>query len=307
MTITQSPVISSALDGASTATEYGVDMVGLNRIGTVEPDAEHSAEPRRSGPAIWRFCRAVVDRVRTEWMLITDLPVQRLRTRQWRAIPVTIACTALTFTFWVASNYSIGMRVMMDVAGVIHSLPLWLQMVRLPLSLFAPAPDLPVWGALAQMFLVFLLAEIWLGPWRMLLVATFVNAVTTLAGSLMVSIGLYYSIGTPQVDAYQLDTGPSVAVVSLAVYIGLRCRAYLAGSLVVITMIGEAVLVPNLAGREHLVGCALGFVSYGLWEHAFPYLRQRWHTRGRPDTEPAVVADAALSGESVKPDADAAS
>lgn len=42
---------------------------------------------------------------------------------------------------------------------------------RTPLSLFAPALDLPVWGALAQILLVFGPAEVRLGRWHTLAVA----------------------------------------------------------------------------------------------------------------------------------------
>ncbi len=48
------------------------------------------------------------------------------------------------------------------------------------------------------------------------------------------------------------DTGPSAAVVGLAIYLCWRYRAYLTGALVILAMIGEVLVKDNLAGKEHL-------------------------------------------------------
>jgi hypothetical protein len=142
---------------------------------------------------------------------------------------------------------------------------LWPALLRTPLSLFVPALDLPVWGALAQILLVFGIAELCLGRWRALAIAY----VATLAGTLYARLGIRLGpdspLGLPASDRWVVDTGPSAAVVGLAVYLGWRYRAYVTASAVIVAMVVEVLLKENLAGKEHLAAivvvlalCAVG-------------------------------------------------
>ena len=119
-----------------------------------------------------------------------------------------------------------------------------------------PALDLPVWGALAQVLLVFGIAEIVLGR-RMTLVIAYV---CTLAGTfyarVAVAIGPDHLLGLPEKVAQYRDTGPSAAVVALAICVAWKCRAWFTMGAVLVAMVGEAVLLPNLAGREHVAALA---------------------------------------------------
>ena len=187
--------------------------------------------------------------------------------RAWRAsgpmaFPLGIGAATVVALFGLFQHTAAGWWLIEHVAGVYQALPLHLILLRLPLSMFAPAPDLPAWGATLQVLIVFGLAETHLGRVRTLVTAVCVNALTTLSARVMVLIGLHLYIGTPQVDAYELDTGPSTVVVALCVYVALRCRAYMAMSAVVLAMTVEAVALPNLAGREHMVALALGAVAF---------------------------------------------
>jgi len=184
------------------------------------------------------------------------------RARGPAAFPVAIGSTALVAAFALLQHTTAGWWLVSHLAGVYQALPLWEILVRLPLSAFAPAPDLPAWGALAQVLLVFALAEIHLGPGRTVVTAVCVNALTTLSARVMILIGFQYLVGTPQVDAYVLDTGPSTIVVALCVYVALEVRTYLLMAVTCATMLGEVGVLPNLAGREHLVAIALGALAY---------------------------------------------
>jgi hypothetical protein len=64
-------------------------------------------------------------------------------------------------------------------------------------------------------------------------------------------------------------------VVSLAVYVLLRCRAYTLLAATVLAMVLETVLLPNLAGREHLVAVGLGAAAFLLGDRLPVALRDR--------------------------------
>jgi hypothetical protein len=213
-----------------------------------------------------RIAHRVAHRVSTEVRALT-LPLWAAwRARGPAAFPVAIGSTALIGSFALLQHTSGGWWLVDHLAGVYQALPLWEILVRLPLSAFAPAPDLPAWGALLQVLLVFALAEIHLGPGRTVVTAVCVNALTTLSARVMILIGFQYLVGTPQVDAYVLDTGPSTIVVALCVYVALQVRTYLLMAVICGAMLGEAGVLPNLAGREHLVAMALGALAHLLDE-----------------------------------------
>ncbi|MFD8144327.1 hypothetical protein [Streptomyces sp. NPDC059708] len=175
---------------------------------------------------------------------------------KWRAIPMTIGAVCLTSVFQIVQNTSWGFQPVQNLGSVKAVDPLWLALLRTPLSLFVPALDLPVWGALAQILLVFGIAEICIGWWRTLLI----GYVATLAGTTYARIGLslgpHHPFGLPVTDRVVNDTGPSAAVVGLAIYVCWRYRAYLTGTLVILVMIGEVLIKDNLAGKEHLAAIA---------------------------------------------------
>src|SRR3954447_16719928 len=105
------------------------------------------------------------------------------------------------------------------------ALPFGHALQRLPLSMVAPAPNLPVWGALAQVFVVFAVAEWAIGPVPAVGVALGAHAAATLAGRAMITLGPDHLLGVDRALGAVRDTGPSVAVVALAVYVGARRRA----------------------------------------------------------------------------------
>ncbi|MFJ9036225.1 hypothetical protein ACIRF8_06515 [Streptomyces sp. NPDC102406] len=193
---------------------------------------------------------------RTEWGPLVAVAGERLRGRGWRAIPLTLTAVCLTAAFQYAQNQPWGYRFVQDIGSVRAEDPLWAALARTPLSLFVPALDLPVWGALAQLLLVFGVAELCLGRWRALAVAYAATLAGTLYARLGVLLGPGSPLGLPASDARVVDTGPSAAVVGLAVYVCWRHRARRTGALVVAAMIAECALKPNLAGKEHLAALA---------------------------------------------------
>ncbi|MER5885233.1 hypothetical protein ABT160_15500 [Streptomyces sp. NPDC001941] len=193
---------------------------------------------------------------RREWGALYATVRTALVTRGWRAVPMTLAAVCLTSLFQLVQNQDWGYQLVQDIGSVRAEDPLWLALLRTPLSLFVPALDLPVWGALAQVLLVFGIAEICLGRPRTLLLAY----VATLAGTLYARVGIALGpdafLGLPAEDAQVVDTGPSAAVVGLAVYVCFRYRAYVTAAMVTAAMVVEVLFKDNLAGKEHLAAIA---------------------------------------------------
>ncbi|MEU6866568.1 hypothetical protein ABZ924_25455 [Streptomyces sp. NPDC046876] len=193
---------------------------------------------------------------RREWGPLLRTVRDALVRDRWRAAPMTLGAVCLTSAFQVVQNTPWGFQPVQDLGSVKAADPFWLALLRTPLSLFVPALDLPVWGALAQILLVFGIAEVCIGWWRTLLI----GYVATLAGTTYARIGLSlgpgHPFGLPVADRVVNDTGPSAAVVGLALYLCWRYRAYLTGALVIAVMIGEVLVKDNLAGKEHLAAIA---------------------------------------------------
>ncbi|MFF1420182.1 hypothetical protein [Streptomyces sp. NPDC058280] len=175
-----------------------------------------------------------------------------LAARGRRAVPLTLAAVCLTALVQVVQNRPWGYGPVQELGAVRAVDPFWQVLLRTPLSLFVPALDLPVWGALGQILLVFGIAEICLGRWRTLVIAY----VATLAGTVYARIGVALGpgafLGLPASDAELVDTGPSAAVVGLALYVCWRYHAWRTAVLMIAALLCEVVLKDNLAGREHL-------------------------------------------------------
>ncbi|MFC5724646.1 hypothetical protein ACFP1Z_31285 [Streptomyces gamaensis] len=189
---------------------------------------------------------------RAEWGPLAGTVRTALVRRRLRAIPMTLSAVALTALFQIVQNQSWGYEPVQRIGSVQAQLPWWLALLRTPLSLFVPALDLPVWGALAQVLLVFGIAELTLGKWRTLAIGYLATLAGTMYARLAVHIGPASPFGLPPEAAKVIDTGPSAAVVGLAVYISWRYRAWFTCAAVVLAMVVEVFVKPNLAGKEHI-------------------------------------------------------
>ncbi|MET9800761.1 hypothetical protein [Streptomyces sp. NPDC006368] len=201
--------------------------------------------------------------VRREWGSLYGAVRTGLVTRRWRAVAMTLGAVTLTALLQIAQNQPWGYQSVQNIGSVRAEDPLWVALLRTPLSLFVPALDLPVWGALAQILLVFGIAEICLGRVRTLLVAYAATLAGTMYARIGIALGPDSPLGLPASDARVVDTGPSAAVLGLAVVVCWRHGAWLTGVLVIVAMVVEVLVKNNLAGKEHLaaitavlVGCA---------------------------------------------------
>ncbi|WP_160311525.1 hypothetical protein [Streptacidiphilus melanogenes] len=188
-----------------------------------------------------------------EWGALTRALRTGLRGRGLAAMPLTICATLAVLAFQIWQQAPSGAAIVEQVGVVRASLPLGVALSRTPLSLFVPAPDLPVWGAALQVFLVFGIAELTLGRVRTLAIGYAATLAATMYTRLGISMGPDRFFGLSYNAEFVRDTGPSVAVVALAVCIAWRYRALVTGALVVASMVTEALILPNMAGAEHLV------------------------------------------------------
>lgn len=258
----------------------GPDTGDLLRTAALPPAP--LAEPRRN-PVVG--AAAIVARTFVRDMVVFfSVPVREVRTKRLMAIPATLICVATIGLLWILEMIRpTGLAFVLDIAGVRQGEPIWKLLPQLPLSLFAPAPDLPAWGAMAQVLIAFGIAECWLGWKKMIAIAMITSAVTSMAARGMVYASNWLHIGTPQIDNFQVDTGPSVAVVALLIYLALRLRTYWVVALTAVSMGGEAAILPNLAGREHLVAISLGIITYFLVDRWWPAWRRRRIERATSD------------------------
>ncbi|MET7684453.1 hypothetical protein [Streptomyces sp. NPDC005423] len=212
---------------------------------------------------------------RAEWGLLYVTAREPLAKRHWRAVPMTLGAVLFTAVLQFVQNQPWGFGFVQDIGSVRAEEPLTLALLRTPLSLFVPALDLPVWGALAQILFVFGIAELCLGWWRTLVI----SYVATLAGTLYaragVHLGFDHLLGLPASDARVVDTGPSAAVVGLAVFLGWRYGAYATVGVVCAAMAVEVTVKGNLAGKEHLAAIAAVATLCALSSLRHHYRRRR--------------------------------
>ncbi|MER5858459.1 hypothetical protein ABT131_23030 [Streptomyces sp900105245] len=194
----------------------------------------------------------LADWARAEWGLLYVTAREPLRTRNLRALPMTLGAVCLTAVLQYVQNRPWGYQPVQNLGAVRAEDPLWLALLRTPLSLFVPALDLPVWGALAQILCVFGIAEVCLGWWRTLAIAYLATLAGTLYARVGIALGPHAPFGLPWSDAQVVDTGPSAAVVGLAVFVSWRYGAYLTSAAVTLAMVVEVLVKENLAGKEHL-------------------------------------------------------
>jgi hypothetical protein len=194
----------------------------------------------------------------TEWHQLTTRPRTLLRRGR---LPFTFVSAATVLALWLLHFSAVGAHIVRAISEVSPSTPLYLAIARLPASMYAPAPNLPVEGSLLQVFVVFAMAEAWLGWRKTMTIALAVTFLCTLSGRIMCALGPSTIIGLPWVFQYVSDTGPSAAVVALVVYLCCVRHAPRTLAVVLTAMVTEVTLLPNLAGREHVVAIVVGLLT----------------------------------------------
>ncbi|MER8030096.1 hypothetical protein ABTZ78_14185 [Streptomyces bauhiniae] len=199
--------------------------------------------------------------LRGEWHAIVVDPVRHLAHRGLSGLLLAFVAASGVILFHDLAQHPAGATWVRRLGGVTADLPLWLSLLRTPVSLYVPALDLPVWAGITQLFLAFALAELVLGRARTLAIAYATTLAGTLTARLMIALGPgWWGFGLPAECGTVLDTGPSAAVVGLFTYLAVVRRAPVVFTLTGGSMVWESIAVPNLAGREHLVAVSAALV-----------------------------------------------
>ncbi|MEV6294521.1 hypothetical protein AB0M41_29705 [Streptomyces sp. NPDC051896] len=215
------------------------------------------------------WCRALQARLvrftgrtlRGEWHAIVVEPVRRLTRRGVSGLLLAFVAAFGVIFFHAIAQHRLGALWVTRLGGVRADLPLWLSLLRTPVSLYVPALDLPVWAGITQLFLAFAWAELVLGRARTLAISYATTLAGTFTARVMIAMGPgWWGFGLPHAYGQVLDTGPSAAVVGLFTYLSVVERAPVVFALTGGSMVWESIAVPNLAGREHLIAVASAIV-----------------------------------------------
>ncbi|MET8772851.1 hypothetical protein [Streptomyces sp. NPDC004658] len=216
---------------------------------------------RRVRPLLARLARFTGRTLWGEWHAIVVDPLRRLVRRGLSGLLLAFVAAFGVIFFHDVAQHPTGALWVERLGGVRAELPLWLSLLRTPVSLYVPALDLPVWAGITQLFLAFALAELALGRARTLVIAYATTLAGTLTARLMIALGPgWWGLGLPPEAGRVLDTGPSAAVVGLFTYLSVVRRAPVVFTLTGGSMVWESIAVPNLAGREHLIAVAAAIV-----------------------------------------------
>lgn len=181
--------------------------------------------------------------------------------RAWRAGRrpwIAVAMCVLTAACAGAERYA-GARAVLARAGDVYAqLPLAGEVARMPLSIFLPTADLPVWAAVAQIAAVVGIAELVIGRVSTAVVAGAGQVLSTLAARCLIALGPAVVLGLPLSQAGVLDTGPSGISTALGGWLLARRGAYASLALLTVAIGFAAVVQFNLDGREHATALVVG-------------------------------------------------
>jgi hypothetical protein len=191
--------------------------------------------------------------------------VDAIRRRRLRSLWMGPAAAVLVVGLALAFRTRSGHAFVVADAITRPGDPLYLTLVKLPLSMFAPAALLPFWFAIAQVAVVYSLAQALVGARATALVALTGHTLATVTAYLWILAGPPIGVGH-RYDHFA-DAGPSVAVVSLLAYIALSRRAsWLAIGMITYHAI-EVGIFNALSQREHLIGTVTGALAGAATRH----------------------------------------
>lgn len=198
--------------------------------------------------------------------------VDAVRRRQWARFALGPAATLVVVVLSLAYRTHAGHVFLLRYA-ISRPADGWLAvLVKLPLSMFAPAALLPFWFAMVQVGVVYGVAQALLGWRRAIVVAVAGHAAATFSAHLWILVGRPFGVGH-RFDHFG-DAGPSVAVVALIAYIAVvRGAGWLALTLVAYHSV-ELAVFNGLSQREHLLGavvgagCGAAAITVAAWGHA---------------------------------------
>lgn len=232
------------------------------------------------------------DALLQEWRNVVVEPFRALRKRGPLGVSLAVLATLAVIGLHEFQQTGTGAGVVRVLSEVRADQPLWLSLLRTPVSVFVPAVDLPAWGGLPRLFLAFALAELLFGRVRTLVVAYAVTLAGTLSARVMIALGPD-RLGLPADAAHTVDTGASAAIVGLFAFTAVARRAPVLFLAAVVPTVAGSLAEPNLAGREHLVAVAAAILLAALWHRPGRIVSP---DEERPMSVPADTIDGSRSG-----------
>lgn len=175
--------------------------------------AGSSFVPRAVGDArLQSAFLCAVGRVHGELRVLLSPLRSQLRTRGWRAVPAAAVFLLIMLLFSLVPTGGMIGSLTRSVSAVSADLPWWQEALRLPASMFAPASNLPIWGALAQVAVIAAVAESLLGWPQMLLVGITANTAATAGGRAMAWLEPHSPLGISPHTASVPDTAPQCSL-----------------------------------------------------------------------------------------------
>lgn len=216
--------------------------------------------------------------------------VLRARARHFgvRGFIVSLVVSVAVLVVYALDHFSAGHVIVTHCCDIRAEYPWWRELLGLPGSMVAPAPSLPVWGSVAQVALVFAVAEAALGRRQAIGVALLGHAVATMSARAFIWLGPTVWSGLGPGYAHVLDTGPSAATVALTAYLAVVLRTPIVGIAALAGLLSELWVRPDLAGREHVVALAVGVIAGALCL-ARQRRRNASMSADQPSPDPALV------------------
>src|SRR5450432_422968 len=199
----------------------------------------------------WRATAAEITRVR-------GAVGRRGRDRGVRGFVVAIGLCVVIATVSALDSRHGGQHWVDACCGERDGDPLRLWVWRLPGSMIAPPPGLPVWGSLLQVLVVVGIAEASVGRTWTVAVGLAGHVLSGVTARLLIDVGPGVLGGLPPVDRFVLDTGPSAATVALTAYLVVVLRCPILGTLAATGVVLGMLAHSDLAGREHVVAWIVG-------------------------------------------------
>jgi len=173
---------------------------------------------------------------------------------------IGMAAGAIAVVTYVLLTHTATRHALWSSGEVRASLPIFVELARLPMSVFLPTPYLPEWGAVLQLLVVLGLGEILVGKWAVLSSAALGQIASTFAARFLVNSSYGHLVGLPHQLAHSLDTGPSAVTVAVGACLFVAIRSYRLTAVFGAALLISSIAIPGLDGPEHLVAFACGLV-----------------------------------------------
>jgi hypothetical protein len=198
--------------------------------------------------------------------------------RPWLGVSLALASVAVALMV----NRHVLSPELWRSGDVYAALPLNVELMRLPMSLFMPTAYLPLWGAIMQLVVVIGLGELILGRSVTLLVAATGHLGSTLLARLLLESPHAVFFGLAPTVARLLDTGPSGATTAVGACLLVALRMNRAAMLLILGLLIAAVISPGLDAVEHSAALITGLCAGAAtrWVYTHP-LRASWVTQLR--------------------------